>query len=970
TGSLSLSDFRVMGDAQFVKRKIRGGSLDVHPTEKALVVHYETEATIVGELGIPVVGDRKESQKIIRVRNLNEQTDIPELARKIVDNCKLIHETKLPQVEHLLRYLLNRKDTGVQKIQPEPNSEKLADPGAFDSTEIDEVAHLTDLDEYLELLYEDIPDKLRASALVLQLARNPDNLEELFQNETLVGALARVLREDWKKSTDLATNITYIFFCFSSFSNFHGVILHFKIGALTMSIIEHELCKYDLWMEELRCKKQVLQEATDDADSSYRASAQSSYESTLSKFNVLVRKQEQLFRVAFYMLLNISEDLSVEVKMHNKGVVSMLCRCLDRENFELLILIVSFLKKLSIFSENKDDMLKHGLIGHSPRLLSRPERDLVNVTLRLLFNLSFDKTARIQMVSSGLVTRLVELLADEDNRSVVFYVLYHLSIEDESKPAFAKTNCLATIMKLALGAADQMSEPVPMALAINLACNEQCASRFAEGKGIRLLMKRALKTRDPLLMKFLRNISEHGDDLKMKFVDHLPDLVKVVVNGEPCRNKKSVGAKKTEGSASLRAMNDRTCDSPTDTHRQSSRPHPFSSCAGTPTVGPTNTGPTISFDDDEDDFGEENEFGTKDEDFVLECLGCLANLSLKDLDFSRILTELGLLQWIKQRLSVRESSAAVGSISGISPYDWDTDDDVLLEVIKLTGTICQDPAAAEKLSHAEIVEKLINILKLKQEDDEIVCQIVHVFYYLVFHKRTIEMTVKSTQVPAYLIDLMHDKNAEIRRVCDLALDIIAEYDRNWGTRIQAERFRWHNSQWLDMIDSATNHTIIGNDPTTDAVMTAALATGHARAQHRRSIPSGLRDIEDEDDSQTGMEMAIDDATAFLMSLHGSSVFRKTSADREGNFGLGANDITYLNQLELMYPDMYGDLTHLGTEALSPPLTRSSPLVSDFDENTPTEVNIPSRELYATHSGGGDQTCNGNQSTWSLNNVQK
>ncbi|TGZ67305.1 hypothetical protein CRM22_004854 [Opisthorchis felineus] len=873
-----------MGDARFVKRKIRGGSLDVHPTEKALVVHYETEATIVGELGIPVVGDRKESRKIIRVRNLNEQTDIPELARKIVDNCKLIHETKLPQVEHLLRYLLNRKDTGVQKIQSELSSEKLADPGAFDSTEIDEVAHLNDVDQYLELLYEDIPEKLRASALVLQLARNPDNLEELFQNETLVGALARVLREDWKKSTDLATNITYIFFCFSSFSNFHGVILHFKIGALTMSIIEHELCKYDLWMEELRCKKQVLQEATGDADSSCRASAQSSYESTLSKFNVLVRKQEQLFRVAFYMLLNISEDLSVEVKMHNKGMVSMLCRCLDRENFELLILIVSFLKKLSIFSENKDDMLKHGIIGHSPRLLSRPEKDLVNLTLRLLFNLSFDKTARIEMVSSGLVTRLVELLADEDNRSVVFYVLYHLSIEDESKPVFAKTNCLAT--------------------------------------------------------------------------DHLPELVKVVVNGEPCRNKKSVGTKQTEGSASLRAMSDRTCDSPTDTLRHSSRSYRFSSCVGTPTVGATNIGPAISFDDDEDDFGEENEFGTKDEDFVLECLGCLANLSLKDLDFSRILTELGLLQWIKQRLSLKESGVVVGSISGISPYDWDTDDDVLLEVIKLTGTICQDPAAAEKLSHAEIVEKLINILKLKQEDDEIVCQIIHVFYCLVFHKRTIEMTVKSTQVPAYLIDLMHDKNAEIRRVCDLALDIIAEYDKNWGTRIQAERFRWHNSQWLDMIDSATNHTIIGNDPTTDAVMTAALAAGHARAQHRRSIPSGLRDIEDEDNSQTGMEMAIDDATAFLMSLHGSSAFRKTSADYEGNYGLGANGMTYLNQLELMYP------------ALSPPLTRSSPLVSDFDENTPTDVNIPSHELYATHSGGGDQTRNGNQSTWSLNNVQK
>ncbi|CAH8645191.1 unnamed protein product [Schistosoma margrebowiei] len=177
-----------------------------------------------------MVGDRKESQKIIRVRNLNENTNIPELAKKIISSCKLISENKYPQVEHLLKYLLKRKETKKVKNQkPSIISETLADPGAFDSTEINETAHLTELEDYLELLYEGISEKLRASALILQLARNSDNLEELFQNETLVGALARVLREDWKKSTDLATNIAYIFFCFSSFSNFHGVILHFKI---------------------------------------------------------------------------------------------------------------------------------------------------------------------------------------------------------------------------------------------------------------------------------------------------------------------------------------------------------------------------------------------------------------------------------------------------------------------------------------------------------------------------------------------------------------------------------------------------------------------------------------------------------------------------------------------------------------------------------------------------------------------
>lgn len=40
-------------------RKIRSGTLDVHPTEKALVVNYDVEALILGELGDPMLGDRK-----------------------------------------------------------------------------------------------------------------------------------------------------------------------------------------------------------------------------------------------------------------------------------------------------------------------------------------------------------------------------------------------------------------------------------------------------------------------------------------------------------------------------------------------------------------------------------------------------------------------------------------------------------------------------------------------------------------------------------------------------------------------------------------------------------------------------------------------------------------------------------------------------------------------------------------------
>jgi Kinesin-associated protein (KAP) len=67
-------------------------------------------------------------------------------------------------------------------------SGKLREPG-FDGTEIDELAYINNLDDYLELLYEGIPEKLRGTALILQLSRNPDNLEELFQSGMLLKIL-------------------------------------------------------------------------------------------------------------------------------------------------------------------------------------------------------------------------------------------------------------------------------------------------------------------------------------------------------------------------------------------------------------------------------------------------------------------------------------------------------------------------------------------------------------------------------------------------------------------------------------------------------------------------------------------------------------------------------------------------------------------------------------------------------------
>lgn len=152
--------------------------------------------------------------------------------------------------------------------------------------------------------------------------------------ETLNGALARVLLEDWKRSPDLAINLTYIFFCYSCFSQFHDVITHFKIGALVLTAIEHELRKYDVWKQgallarptralcmhssllicsvTARCllleknssctRRLVVHCTVEMAGKQKRAHANArvagEFERTQAKFDMLVRKQEQFLRGA------------------------------------------------------------------------------------------------------------------------------------------------------------------------------------------------------------------------------------------------------------------------------------------------------------------------------------------------------------------------------------------------------------------------------------------------------------------------------------------------------------------------------------------------------------------------------------------------------------------------------------------------------------------------------------------------
>ncbi|KAM6938814.1 kinesin-associated protein 3a [Lycodopsis pacificus] len=684
------------GDPRYLKRRVKGCTLEVHPTERALVVQYEVEATVLGELGNPMVGERKECQKIIRLKSLNAHTDTSSLAQKVVEECRLIPSSKLHEVEQLLFYLQNRKQSNdiqeKKRISPQ-------DSTPYAGVELDEVASINSIDEYVDLMYEDVQEKIRGATLIFQLARNPDNLEELIENDAALGALARVLREDWKQSVDLATTIVSVFFCFSSFSQFHGLVTHFKIGALCMNIIEHELKRFDLWQDELQKKKKAYEEFSENLN------LKKEHEKSFRKYQSLLTKQEQLLRVALCLLLNLAEDTRTELKMRNKNIVHTLVKILDREDEELLLVVVSFLKKLSIFLENKNDMAETFAVEKLARLVPCDHEYLLSTNLRLLLNLSFDTSLRSQMVQTGLLPKVSSLLADEAQRQLSMCILYHISMDDRFKSMFADTDCIPQLMKMVFDCGEETMDVALISLCINLAANKSNAKVICEGNGLKMLMKRAVKLKDVLVMKMIRNLSQHSGPTKSLFLDHVGDLAAEISQEEA-------------------------------------------------------------------------------EEFVIECLGTLANLTIADLDWALVLKEYNLVPYLKDR--IKPGSA---------------EDDLILEVVIMIGTVSMDDSCAAMLAKSGIIPALIELLNARQEDDEFVCQIFYVFYQMVFHKATRNVIVKDTQVPAYLIDMMHDGNAEVRKVCNNTLDIIAEYDEEWGEKTQNEKFRWYNCQWLEMVEN-------------------------------------------------------------------------------------------------------------------------------------------------------------------------
>ena len=90
---------------------------------------------------------------------------------------------------------------------------------------------------------------------------------------------------------------------------------------------------------------------------------------------------------------------------------------MERNNPDLLLIVMNFIKKMSIFGENKNEMKELGIVEKLNRFIPCSNQLLLQMALKILFNLSFDPEMRMQMNEQGMIPKLCDILKSPGYRA-------------------------------------------------------------------------------------------------------------------------------------------------------------------------------------------------------------------------------------------------------------------------------------------------------------------------------------------------------------------------------------------------------------------------------------------------------------------------------------------------------------------------------------------------------------------------
>jgi len=269
------------------------------------------------------------------------------------------------------------------------------------------------------------------------------------------------------------------------------------------------------------------------------------------KASMQTRRSEGLIWACLHTLLHLAENLDVERKMCKRGIVQLILPLLvkGRENCRLQLLAINFLRKLSIFEENKNAMVALGAGPLLVDLLPSPEDssgrkagggskkgggggstataggaestattappsplllELRASVLHLMFNLTFDPTMCASFLHCGTVPKAASMLRLTPFRLPGLKLLYRLSTDYAVRGQFATVDAVSLTLTMVLKFPSPRLPAELAALAANLTMHPLTAEAILQvPDSVKKLTARLVKTGDAACAKLLRGLSQY-----------------------------------------------------------------------------------------------------------------------------------------------------------------------------------------------------------------------------------------------------------------------------------------------------------------------------------------------------------------------------------------------------------------------------------------------------------------------------
>mmetsp|Transcript_113025 Transcript_113025/g.364968 ORF Transcript_113025/g.364968 Transcript_113025/m.364968 type:complete len:790 (+) Transcript_113025:67-2436(+) len=508
------------------KKKLKSNQIDADPEQFAIVVNYITEIHHFDDFGNPLRCESVPGTKVVKVRRGLQGNEVPALAAEVVEKCKYINAKQVGEVERLLYALMeweqSQQPHSSASASPQHHNHQGHHPGYHHHQAQGPPEHQPGgkrknpllpnadvrlMDDYTNQLYDDRMDlKVLGAKCILRICTEPANLDILADHDTFLGILSQRLRESLKKSFDFAVGIVCTFLCFSHFSQFHGALMQHQCGDVTMKVLEYESHRSDVRKEDYERRLMRLQQLGDTATKEDKKL----FAKDEKKYKLQISRQSKLMHVCVMALLNLAEEISIERKMVNRKMPALLVQLVQRDCEDLLITTLQFLKKLSVFEENKEKMRETVTLERLVLLAQHPNPNVASLALRVVYNLSFDESVRSVLNEANIMKLLVDHLRNPPFRHIVLRLLYHFSMDDSCKSLMAyHRDGMVMLLQLVVHFPEQRVGKDLVALVVNLATHPRAAEVIVGSGLFPQVMLRVLKTRDPLLCKVIRHVSSH-----------------------------------------------------------------------------------------------------------------------------------------------------------------------------------------------------------------------------------------------------------------------------------------------------------------------------------------------------------------------------------------------------------------------------------------------------------------------------